>query len=164
MQTSVPKDASRQTILSKYTVLYNKQSAWQRQRAGDLPVVGVQVSKLLGHGRRQHFRGQVAVACPARCPALAAVPQQSLHQLPLEPAIVPDCALQGQGGRQTVRATPSVALSAPLPAGALLVKTLFLISSLNLRYFSLKPSALVLMQQVLLKTLSPSFFIGPFKY
>jgi len=39
----------------------------------------------------------------------------------------------------------------------LMVKNLFLISTLNLPSFSLKPVALVLSQQALLKSLSPSF-------
>lgn len=51
----------------------------------------------------------------------------------------------------------------PVPGGTLVVKTLFLISSLNLPYFSAKPAALVPLQQVPLKTLSPSFLLAPFK-
>ena len=44
------------------------------------------------------------------------------------------------------------------------VKNFFLISSLNLPSFGLKPSPLVLSQQALLKDLSPSFLKAPIKY
>ena len=46
----------------------------------------------------------------------------------------------------------------------LIVKNIFLTSSLNLPSFSLKPLPLVLSQQALLKCLSPSFLQAPFKY
>jgi len=45
-----------------------------------------------------------------------------------------------------------------------LMKNLFLMSSLNLPPFSLKPSPLVLSQQALLRSLSPSFLQAPIKY
>ncbi|KAK4807110.1 hypothetical protein QYF61_018451 [Mycteria americana] len=46
----------------------------------------------------------------------------------------------------------------------LIVKNFFLISSLNLPSFSLKPLPLVLSQQALVKSLAPSFLEAPFKY
>lgn len=52
----------------------------------------------------------------------------------------------------------------PLPGGTLVVKTLFLISSWNLPCFSSKLSAVVLLQQVLLKTLPSSFLLALFMY
>ena len=46
----------------------------------------------------------------------------------------------------------------------LIVKNVFLIYSLNLPSFSLKPLPLILSQQALLKSLSPSFLQAPFRY
>ena len=48
-------------------------------------------------------------------------------------------------------------------ASALIVKNFFLISNLNLPSFSLRPFPLVLSQQTLLKSLSPSFLYPPLK-
>lgn len=47
---------------------------------------------------------------------------------------------------------------------ALTVKNFFPIASLNLPFFGLKPLPLVLLQQGLLKRLSPSYLSAPFKY
>ena len=47
---------------------------------------------------------------------------------------------------------------------ALAVKNFFLISQQNLPSFSLKPFPLVMSQQILLKSLSPSFLFLPFRY
>lgn len=93
----------------------DKQSAQKRQQRGDLPVLGVQVVELLSHSPGQGLGGQVAVQGPARRPARAAVTEQQLHQLCLQPPTVPNCALRGQGRGQTVSPTSIVGVPpAPL--------------------------------------------------